>query len=105
MSAYKWIRENEMVLRLADNANIPCAPGNSDFAKFQEYVAGGGQVDAADPPPPPINLSDMDYMDRILKAVGLLMRDYCNALNAGTYTNKSIAQLKADFATKYQSLG
>ena len=101
---YKWIRTNESVLRLADNANIPCAPGNTDFKQFQEYVAGGGQVDAADPPPPAIDLSDMDNMDRILKAVGLLMRDYCNALNAGTYTNKSVAQLKADFAAKYNSL-
>ena len=104
MNAYKWVRTNEMVRRLADNANIPCVVGNSDFKTFQEYVAGGGQVDAADPPPPPIDLSDIDNMDRILKAVGLLMRDYCNALNAGTYTNKSVAQLKADFAAKYNSL-
>ena len=104
MSAYKWIKTDEVVRRLSDGACIPCAPGNTDFAKFQEYVAGGGQVDAADLPPPPINLSDMDNMDRILKSIGLLMRDYCNALNAGTYTNKSVAQLKADFAAKYNSL-
>ena len=102
---YKWIETNKIVRRLSDNANIPCAPGNSDFKEFQKYVAGGGQVDAADPPPAPIDLSDMDNMDRILKAVGLLMRDYCNTLNAGTYTNKSVAQLKADFAAKYNSLG
>ena len=50
MNAYKWLKTNEMVRRFADNANIPCAPGNSDFKQFQEYVAGGGQVDAADPP-------------------------------------------------------
>ena len=102
---FKWLITNKVVQRLADNANIPNDPGNSDFKTFQEYVAGGGQVDAADPPPVPIDLSDMDNMDRILKAIGLLLRDYCNALNAGTYTNKSVAQLRADFAAKYNSLG
>ena len=103
MAEYKWTDTNKIVKRLADGASIPCVVGNSDFKQFQEYVAGGGQVDAADPPPP-IDLSNMDNMDRILKSVGLLMRDYCNALNAGTYTNKSVAQLKADFAAKYNSL-
>lgn len=103
MNEYKWIRTDEVVLRRSDRTSFLCVVGNTDFAKFQEYVAGGGQVDAADPPPP-IDLSNMDNMDRILKSVGLLMRDYCNALNAGTYTNKSVAQLKADFAAKYNSL-
>lgn len=49
--AYKWIRENAIVMRLSDKAQIPCVSGNSDFKEFQGYVAGGGQVQAADPPP------------------------------------------------------
>ena len=50
MNEYKWIRTDEVVLRRSDRTSFLCVVGNTDFAKFQEYVAGGGQVDAADPP-------------------------------------------------------
>ena len=50
------------------------------------------------------DLSNFDNLDKVLKAVGLVVRDYTNALQAGTYTNKSIAQIKADFTAKYNSL-
>ncbi len=95
MSAYKWIRTNEMVKRLADNANIPCVVGNSDFAKFQEYVASGGQVDAADPLPLPTDYSNLDNLDKTLRAIGLLIAQY---------TGKTPAQVKQDFVAKYNSL-
>jgi hypothetical protein len=55
-------------------------------------------------PRAPIDLSNIDNLDKVLKSLGLVMRDYCNSLNAGTYTNKTVAQLKSDFAAKYQSL-
>lgn len=45
-----------------------------------------------------------DGMDKTARAVLLLMRSYCNALLAGTYTNKTITQLKADFVTAYKAL-
>lgn len=60
--------------------------------------------------PPPIDLSDIDNLDKVLKAVGLLMRDYCNQLKQGTYAGsgpggtKTIADLKADFGAKYNAL-
>ena len=47
---YKWTITDKVVRRLADNASIPNDPGNTDWKQFQEYVAGGGQVDAADAP-------------------------------------------------------
>lgn len=55
-------------------------------------------------PPTPIDLSDIDNLDRTFRAVGLLMRDYCNSLLSGTYTFKSVANLKTDFAAKYNQL-
>jgi len=52
----------------------------------------------------PIDLSNVDNLEKTLKAMGLLMRDYCNSLKAGTYTTKTVADLKADFSAKYNSL-
>jgi hypothetical protein len=45
-----------------------------------------------------------DGMDKTEKAILLLMRNYCNALVAGTQTNKTLAQLKADFITAFKAL-
>ena len=66
-----------------------------------------GDVFAALPhvAPVPFDYSNLDNLDRVLKALGLLLRDYTNALQAGTYTTKTINQLKADFASKYNALG
>lgn len=43
-------------------------------------------------------------MDKSTKAGLLLMRAYCNALRAGTYTNKTIADLKTDFVAAYKAV-
>lgn len=56
------------------------------------------------PPPPPIDLSNIDNLEKTFQAMGLLLRDYTNGLLAGTYTQKTIAQLKSDFKTKYNAL-
>lgn len=54
--------------------------------------------------PAPIDQSDIDNIEKQMKALALVMRSYCNALNAGTYTNKSVAALKADFKQAFDSL-
>lgn len=41
-------------------------------------------------------------MGKSTKAALLLMRSYCNALRAGTYTNKTLADLKTDFVAAYK---
>ena len=38
------------------------------------------------------------------KAMMLVVRSYCNALKAGTYTTQSLSDLKAAFITAYKSL-
>ena len=55
-------------------------------------------------PPPPPDLSNVDNLDKAFRALALLMRQYCNALQAGTYTQKTIAQMKADFKTIWDAL-
>lgn len=55
-------------------------------------------------PKPTIDLSNVDNLERTLKALALVMRDYCNALKAGTYTARTVQDLRADFAAKYNAL-
>ena len=49
-------------------------------------------------------------LTKAVMALGMVVRDYCNALKTGTYTGsgaggtKTLADLRSDFATKYQAL-
>lgn len=94
--------ENKVVSR-----TFPDGRSESCSVKAQvylDYVAAGGVTDPADPPPAPIDLSDINNMEKALKAFALMMRDYTNALQAGTHTQKTLAQFKADFKTKWDGL-
>lgn len=102
--AYKWIETGKLVRRLADGACIPADAANRDWREVLGWIAAGNAIEAADPPPIPLDLSDIDNLDKALKAIGLLMRQYCNGLLAGTYTNKTAAQLRSDFTTIYRGL-
>ena len=74
-------------------------------ATAQQRAAAQAVLDAFDPDSvTPIDLSDIDNLEKSFKAMALMMRDYTNALQAGTHTQKSIAQLKTDFAAKWNSL-
>ena len=76
-----------------------------DTTERDTYV--NGQVVKYVPPviPPQPDPSDYDNVqDKHLKALALVMRSYCNALKAGTYTNKSVADLKADFKQAFDAL-
>jgi hypothetical protein len=55
-------------------------------------------------PRPDMDLSNIDNLDKVLKSIGLLLRQYTNALQAGTHTQKTVAQLKSDFAQIYNNL-
>jgi hypothetical protein len=48
-------------------------------------------------PKPPLDISDIDNLDKMLKALALLTRMYANQLKAGTYVTKTVADTKADF--------
>lgn len=100
------LQANGYIKRLSDGASVPNDEANSDYAAFLKWQAEGGVPEPYVPsiPVPPIDLSNMDNLDKVLKAVGLLLRQYTNALQAGTHTQKTVAQLKADFAAIYNSL-
>lgn len=55
-------------------------------------------------PGPPIDQSDLDNMGKSIKVLALLMLRYCNELRAGTYTDKTLAELKADARAIWTSL-
>ena len=65
------------------------------------YYNGGFRTPVAHSAP---DFSNLDNLDKIIKALGLMFGTYCNQLKAGTYVQKSNADLKADFKTAYQSL-
>jgi len=102
-------------IRCIYNSGEPSFPATDQHPDAVRYFVSGHYVDAigGEPTPaevsavlnpPAIDLSNIDNLEKTLKALALLMRDYCNALQAGTYTQKSVAQLKSDFAAKYASL-
>jgi hypothetical protein len=54
--------------------------------------------------PKTADLSDVDNLDKVPKTFVLLLLQYANALQAGTHSQKSVAELKADFKTIYDTL-
>ena len=57
--------------------------------------------------PPPLTVDQLAAKDADLKqakAILLVMRTYCNALKAGTYTAKTVAEVRDDFITAWKSL-
>lgn len=48
MADYK-LTHSDTVIRTLDGAHIPGDPRNADRAEYDEWLAGGGMPDAADP--------------------------------------------------------
>lgn len=94
-----------------DNGGALVKPDKSSPAwrEYLQWRKAGNAPDPADAPAPgpapePIDYSSLDNAGKALMALGLLMKTYCNALQAGTYTARTNAQLKADFKAVWDSL-
>ena len=47
------LTSGDAILRLSDNAYIPQAPGNRDYAEYLEWLDAGNTPEPAPPPPAP----------------------------------------------------
>lgn len=99
---YKLLKQG--VRRLMDGVYIPNDERNADWREYMRWLAAGNTPEPIDPDPEPIDQSDLDNMEKSIKVLALLMRKYCNELRAGTYTDKTLTQLKADARAIWTSL-
>jgi hypothetical protein len=75
---------------------VPEDVNNRDWRAYQEWLAKGNTPEAADPEPTPLDISDVENLDRVLKALAL-----CVAQVGGL----TVPQMKALFKQKYDQLG
>jgi hypothetical protein len=47
------LTSGDSILRLSDQAFIPAAPGNRDYAEYLDWLEAGNTPEPAPPPPPP----------------------------------------------------
>lgn len=66
---YKLIANG--VQRLSDGACIPDNPKNTDWRAYLDWIAQGNTPQPADQPPPPIDYSNSDNLDKTLKVLAL----------------------------------
>jgi len=90
---YKLLKSG--IRRLADGACIPDAAGNSDWQQYQKWLAAGNTPQPADPEPAPVDQSDIDHLNKQMKAVLL-----CVAQVGGL----TVPQIRAMFKAKMDSL-
>jgi hypothetical protein len=77
------------------DAEIPADLSNKDWRQYLLWLSAGNTPDPAIPPPS-LDISDIDNLDRVLKALGL-----CVAQVGGL----TVPQMKALFKSKYDQLG
>ena len=91
--SYKLVKFG--VQRLLDQACIPPDPANTDWQEYQKWLAEGNLPLPADPEPTPIDLSNVDNLEKSIKTLAL-----CIAQIGGL----TVPQIKALFKSKWESL-
>jgi hypothetical protein len=79
MADYQLTANGQVIIRTADEAHIPCDPGNRDY---QAYLAWCTDGYTPDPPPPPPALTEWDVADfvaRFTQAEQLAVQAACAA--------------------------
>lgn len=92
---YKWAETNKVVKRLSDSAFVPNDQANADWRAFQKWLAEGNTPEAEDPPPAPADLSDVDNLEKAIKAA---------VLAAAIMSGKTVAEARAAFRQAWNAL-
>ena len=99
ITAMQWGNAEQTVLRvtLADGEvrSVPWPCKTWHAAVVQRWLDEGGVIAPAADRPAPVDLADVDNVEKALKALGLVV---------ATWTNHSPAQLKAAFRQAWNSL-
>ena len=90
---YKLLKQG--VQRIADGACIPPSDDNLDWLAYKKWLAAGNTPQAADPDPVPLDQSDLDMIEKQIKALALVVM---------AWNGKTKPQLKAAFKTAWDSL-
>lgn len=94
--------------RRADRSIYGCwsvrQPDDANHPGQEELSDNDPELLAFVAPKPPPDISDIDNLDKTLKALALLTRQYANALKAGTYVAKTPADTRADFMAIFRAL-
>lgn len=90
-----------------DAQNKICgAYANAQLGYAEEWLADNDPALVAFlAPKPPLDISDINNLDKALKALALLTRQYANGIQAGTYNaQKTVADVRTDFMAIYRAL-
>ena len=103
------LTQTTSILRLADNAYIPADPANSDYQKYQAWLAKGNTPEPADPVPvasPQISprqirmaLTQMNLRSQVEAAVAAGDQDLKDWYEFSTYFDRNHPQVTAMAAT------
>lgn len=74
------------------------------FLGQEELPDNNSEVLAFLVPKPPLDISDVNNLDKTLKALAMLTRQYANEGKAGTFVTKTVADTRSDFMTIYRAL-
>jgi hypothetical protein len=102
--------EKLMFVSRRDDGSIYGAWTVRQFLGQEELADGAPELVVFMTPRPMPDLSEIDNLDKVLKALALLTRQYANALKKGTFAgtaadgSKTVADTKADFATVYRAI-
>jgi hypothetical protein len=96
----KWTNSDRTTIKVTlDNGEVKFCewPNNRTYIReaIEQALASGIVIQNEDPPPPPIDLSDLDNLEKAIKALGLVIADV---------SGRTPLQIKTLFKQKYDSL-